>query len=77
MIRKGQIVAVTFDDHTQGGDSPIRFVVYGEVAVVSRSHLAIDSWAYADKRERHDANETRYNILRSTIRKVVRLRPEE
>jgi len=37
MIRKGQIVAITFDDHTAGGDSPLRFVVYGEVAVVSRS----------------------------------------
>lgn len=37
MIRRGQIVAVTFDDHTAGGDSPLRFVVYGEVAVVTRS----------------------------------------
>lgn len=27
MIRTGQIVAVTFDDHTQGGDTPLRFVV--------------------------------------------------
>ncbi len=37
MIRKGQIVAVTFDDHTQGGDTPLRFTVYGEDAVVTRS----------------------------------------
>ena len=30
-FRRGHIYAVTFDDHVEDGDEPIRFVVYGLV----------------------------------------------
>lgn len=74
-LRRGQIVAVEFDDHCQGGADPIRFVVYGELAEVTRSHLKIDSWAYADRRAAHDPNESRFTLVRAAVRRVTVLVP--
>lgn len=76
-IRRGQVVAIDFDDHICNDTRPAEFVCYGEVAKVTRTHLVIDCWAYRNSRKPHDDNEARFTILRSTIRKVTRLVPEK
>lgn len=71
--RRGHIVAVDFSDHVEGGSKPIRFVVYGRVACITRSAVVVDSWEYRDLKHPHDRNETRYTIVRSAIHKITRL----
>ena len=74
-LRRGQIVCVRFMDHVQGDDKMMEFNVYGELAGIFPTHLVVDSWAYSDKRKKHDHNETRYTICRSAVQEVTVLGP--
>jgi hypothetical protein len=74
-LRRGQIVAVEFLDHIEGGTEPMRFVVYGELAAVGRKALSIDSWAYRDKALPHDRNERRFVIVRAAVQRITILQP--
>jgi len=70
-VCRGQVLAVEFDDHCEDDDEPMRFIVYGRVACVSRRHLVLDSWAHVDpERERDDGNVKRWTIVRSAIVRV-------
>lgn len=70
-LRKGQVVAVEFEDHVEDGSQPELFVVYGEVSEVSRKFVCIDSWAYKDQKLDYDINEKRFTIVRSAISRIV------
>ena len=72
-ISNGDIVAIRFLDHAEDATDPIEFWVYGEIAKVTRKHYAIDSWAYADPKEKHDDNEKRFVIVRSAIQEIHKL----
>ena len=73
-FRKGKIVAVTFDDHMQGGSEPMRFFVYGRVGEIKRGWVCIDSWAHIKANQPYDPiNEQRFTILRKTIVRAVEL----
>lgn len=75
VVRRNQIVAIEFSDHVQDGSKPIRFVVYGRVACVTRTAIVVDSWEYRDTKKPYDRNESRFTIVRSTIHKITRLVP--
>jgi hypothetical protein len=75
-LRRGQLVMVEFSDHVQGGSGAWRFVVYGKLVGLKRTELVIDSWHYQQKRK-HDANQTRFTIVRSAVHRIVRLRKDE
>lgn len=70
-LRKGQVVAVHFLDHVEGDTQPYRFIVYGELSVISPQSLVVDCWAHSDQQAPHDSNESRFTIVRSCIEKVV------
>ena len=75
--RRGMIVSITFSDHVEGGSTAYRFVVYGRLVSVTRSVLAVDSWAYVNGKKKHDHNQTRFTIVRSAIHRIVRLKEDE
>jgi len=72
-LRRGLVVKVEFSDHVEGSSNSIRFVVYGRVVSVTRRTLSLDSWAYADSKQKFDRNQTRFAIVRSSIHRIVRL----
>jgi hypothetical protein len=71
------IVAITFSDHVEGGSTAFKFTVYGRLASVTRTTLAVDSWAYVNGKKKHDHNQTRFTIVRSAIHRLVRLKEDE
>lgn len=76
-MRVGQIWQIEFLDHVEDGSEPLSLVVYGRLSVVTRKHVCIDCWAYADPAVAYDSNCKRFTILRSTITRQVRLLEEE
>lgn len=74
MIRKGNIVAIEFLDHVNGGNYPWHFVVYGRVNGVTRTSISVDSWDYV-KDAPLDENITRHTIVRAAITKITKLCP--
>jgi len=75
-LRRGHIIAVEFLDHVEnGGNSPMRFIVYGRLSSITRSSMTVDCWAYANRKTKRDQNVTRYTIMRSAIKSVTRLVP--
>jgi len=65
--RVGQIVAVTFLDHSEDHSEPITFTVYGRAARNTRTHVCVDSWEYTDQEAPYDTNEKRFSIVRTAI----------
>lgn len=68
----GDVVAVTFDDHSEG-EQHIVFEVFGVVLRKDRRSLLVGSFVYAGGRE-VDENVVCYTILRATIQKLEILR---
>lgn len=68
----GDVVAVTFDDHSEG-EQHIVFEVFGVVLRKDRRSLLVGSFVYAGSREMDD-NCVVYTILRATIQKLEVLR---
>lgn len=74
-MKRGDIVALEFDDHCSGADELVRFVAYGKVAKVTRASVTIDCWHYADESETdRGENVDRYTIARKTIKSAKVLR---
>lgn len=75
-VKAGDIVECEFLDHVEDGGDPIRFRVWGRVAVVKREHYEILSWTYADeKSEAGDHNEKRWTIVRAAVVRITKLIP--
>lgn len=68
----GDVVAVVFDDHSEG-EQHIVFEVFGTVLRKDRRSLLIGSFVYAGSNE-IDENVVVYTILRAAIRKLEVLR---
>lgn len=64
----GDIVAITFDDHSEG-DQHIVFTVYGKVRIKSRRAIVLSAWHYADS-DVIDDNVTCFTVIRAAIRKI-------
>jgi hypothetical protein len=71
--RKGQIVRIEFVDHVDGGSNLMHFVVFGRVAIVTKDAISIESWGYVSPKMRYDCNVNRHTIIRSAIKRIVRL----
>lgn len=69
-IKPGDVVAITFDDHTEGEVGLLTFVVYGRVHVVADRYVAVDSWAHPEPDAPRDENVGGYTILRDAIRSI-------
>lgn len=65
-LAKGMLVAITFDDHAKGTDKPLRFVVYGRVAIITRASVTVDCWHEAGSDVRDD-NTEKYTVVRKAI----------
>lgn len=77
-LKKGDLVEIEFLDHVEDGAEPLRFRVYGRVAVNGRRHFEVLSWAYADRDEGGgDPNEKRFTIVKSAINHVRKLTYEQ
>lgn len=75
MLRKGQLVEVTFYDHVQHGKRPLRCVVYGKLSVVAPKSLTVDCWMLSSgSKAARENNVERFTIVRAAIEKVTRLR---
>lgn len=68
----GDVVAIVFDDHSEG-EQHIVFEVFGTVLRKDRRSLLIGSFVYAGSSE-IDENVVVYTILRAAIRKLEVLR---
>lgn len=68
----GDVVAVVFDDHSEGQEYVV-FEVFGTVLRKDRKSLLIGSFVYAASSE-IDENVVVYTILRAAIRKLEVLR---
>ena len=68
----GDVVAVVFDDHSEG-EQHIVFEVYGVVLRKDRKSLLIGSFVYAGSSD-IDENVVVYTILRAAIRQFAVLR---
>ena len=66
-------MCIEFEDHVEGSSPTCRFRVYGEVASVTKTSISVDSWAYADRKQKHDSNETRFTIVRAAIHRIIHL----
>lgn len=75
-LRRGQLVAVEFCDHVDNASYPLAFVVFGRLAGITARAISVDSWCYADKRQKYDGNVNRHTIVRAAITKVSILREE-
>lgn len=75
-LRKNDLVAVTFLDHSEG-DEAILFTVCGRLLRQTRDALLVGVWVYADPRRKVEVahNVHTYTIIRSAIRKAVKLEP--
>lgn len=71
----GDVVAITFDDHSEG-EQHIEFEVFGVVFKKDRRSLVIGSFVYPSSRD-IDENVVVYTILRAAIRRVEILRRSE
>ena len=76
-LRKNDLVAVTFLDHSEG-DEAILFTVCGRLLKQSRESLLIGVWVYADPKRKVEVQQNihTYTIIRSAIRKIVKLEPK-
>jgi len=75
-IKLGDIVECEFLDHVEDGGPPLRFMVWGRVAVNGRKHFEILSWAGADSDiEDLPGNEKRFTIVKAAIVRVTKLQP--
>lgn len=77
MIKVGDIVQVNFLDHVDAtgsdiADGPMVFTAYGKVLKITKFAVTVSSWI--DPKGQIDHNTDIYVILRSTIRKIRRLR---
>lgn len=78
-IRTGQIVAIHFADHCTGSTmTPLRFVVYGRLANISKDSITIAAWDYDPPGKETppnitDSNRTTFTIVRSCISSIVHL----
>ncbi len=75
MIRKGDIILVTFFDHAEGTDH-FEFTTYGRVLSQSKLSIVICGWHYSDLKKAasvDDSNVIVHTILKSTITKIKRL----
>lgn len=70
------MVEVEFLDHVEDGGEPLQFKVWGAVAVNTRKHYEILSWAYADPHSDNSAsNEKRWTIVKAAVTRVTKLTP--
>ena len=83
-LRRGQVVAVTFLDHVQGGGKPILFTVYGKLVAVHKDSLTVSTWTYAetgtavkDAYDFKDGNNVQFTLVRSAITRVQHLKAEK
>lgn len=75
-VKPGDIVECEFLDHVEDGGEPIRFLVWGLLAVKSRKHYEILSWTYADqKSESGDHNEKRWTIVKAAVVRLTKMSP--
>ena len=73
-MRKGAIVALTFLDHVQEDDKPMKFTVWGRVVECTKDHIIVRHWDYCHPGSPRDENVNQSVILQSTVIRLVRLR---
>lgn len=66
---KGNIVAITFLDHVEDGDSPMECSVYGRLHKTTRIAYIVDSWTCADPKV-HEDNKKRFVILKKVVSEI-------
>lgn len=64
----GDIVEVTFEDHSEGESIPM-FIVYGRVAAKDRTKLVIATWEPWNF-ENGDPNTVSYTIMRKVVKSI-------
>lgn len=75
-VKAGDIVECEFLDHVEDGGEPLRFLVWGLLAINARKHFEILSWAYADNTaEKNTHNEKRWTIVKSAVVRITKLHP--
>lgn len=75
-VKAGDIVECEFLDHVEDGGDPIRFLVWGVLAVNGRKHYEILSWANADPTLEQTAhNEKRWTIVKAAVLRITKMKP--
>ena len=72
-VTVGDVVAIVFDDHSEG-EQHIVFEVFGVVLKRDRRSVLVGSFVYPQSSE-IDENVVVYTILRATIQRIEILRP--
>ena len=72
----GEVLAVTFRDHTTGRGIEV-FTVYGRLSAVHRDYIVVDTLVYVDDtpiEDRDPDNIEQYSLVKSTITDIEFLR---
>lgn len=73
-MRRGEIYQIRFLDHSEGGEDPIEFLVWGRVRSMTRAVVTLSSWDYPEQADLDDNVQT-YTIVRRAILEATRLYP--
>lgn len=73
-VKPGDIVECEFLDHVEDGGPPLRFLVWGLLAVVNRKHYEILSRVNADPTvEALSSNEKRWTIVKAAVVRISKM----
>ena len=73
-MKKGELYMIRFLDHVEDGKKPLPFEVFGRIMSVSKDHVTVASWDYANGKDREEMhNVKRFALVRSTIISAERL----
>jgi hypothetical protein len=75
----GDVVAVVFWDHANGGKDALRFEVFGRITDITKNAYRIDHWRYVDDIDRASDDNTKNNedwhwIVKKAIESIKRLK---
>ena len=74
--KRADVVAITFLDHCEDSDRPIRCTVSGRVLYKRPTYWVVESWiAHMGSGKDRDCNNKRFTILSAIVEKVVKLEP--
>lgn len=73
-VRKGWIVAIAFDDHSEDGESSMPFIVFGRIHSSTKKDITVDCWAHKKDTADSDRSQVKcYTIVKKAITNFTRL----
>lgn len=69
--KKGSVVEITFDDHTEGGEDVMECTVWGKVVAITPKAYTVQTWESHGSEDEY--NRSTFNIVKKAIREIKTL----